>query len=738
MASKREKAAGKGQRERSITPGRRKGGRRKGSRHREEEGKRGQQDTDLNQNLWYEAIKKEIKEQSSGKEPQNADELLGKKDRPLSGDNRLQVQKSTRKQLGKKDRLQTGDERNQRQVQNKSEDRPESSNFLNFMDRLTNQSATESDRNPTNRSESTGDRILPFLNYFWMIEPLEGAPSLSASKSAAILEAREEGIMPEKSSLQEDDGASLKVHRRKRWLSTTPKTAQDRDNDTQGYRLEEEHVPGRELFSQKYGPNVEDALEEEEYLKSRNCMSFRRLSKAKGSGMSFSRVLSKSSLDAEMDQTGRNKRQGPRFKEEDGTGLRVEDAPKEEDFSKPRNCMSFRRNPEARGGDESRREPTSRRDTLTIEEEEEARRRDMQKFLDIVRHNVVHHERNKSRDDDEQVPSQWRAPRVESRKRGEHERAARRNWLARHGTLDQDYGANVDDVRGKEDYSETRNCMSFRRNPSTRGSHLGRLEESRRESTSRRDRLRIEEEEKEEQYVATRDVSRLQDVSTLPGIERRPSSLPAAELALPAKMRSLPAKSRESAPIWQSRSEVEERAQPQSRKGSSLWRPEMWGLPSLSGIDSLEAEESIRFETRKPAPAVELALPAEKPSLPKKRGQSAPIWQSRSDGSDLEERVQPQPPKGEALWKLDMWGLLSRSVDSLDAEESTRCETRKPALRKPICINRSPIEKKALMDAYSIRAASWDSYDDEECYSNNSSVSSVYSSAFSLESLEGW
>ena len=138
--------------------------------------------------------------------------------------------------------------------------------------------------------------------------------------------------------------------------------------------------------------------------------------------------------------------------------------------------MSFRKNPEASGGgifsgralDESRREPTSRldtltggifsgrgldasrRDTLTIEEEE-ARRKDTQ-LVTVVHHSgreggrdeIVVHEPNKEQDDDEQVTSQWRVPRVESRKRGEHERAARRNWLARHGTLDQDYGANVD------------------------------------------------------------------------------------------------------------------------------------------------------------------------------------------------------------------------------------------------------------------------------------------------------
>jgi hypothetical protein len=769
--------------ERSVTPGRHKRGRRKGNRRREEERKRGQNDTDVDKKRWYQSTRKEVRERTSRKEPYNVDELLERKDLPQDGDEImwLQAQKPTRKQLGKKDYPQIRDERNQLQVQKKSEDTAESSNFLNFIfdkgndgtrdlapdspAKVTKQSATENDRNPTKGRESTGDSSLPFLNYFWKIEATEEAPSSSASKAAAILEARDEGLLPEKSSLQEDDEVPLKAHRLKRWFSTTPKrNSFGSSQDTS--RLEEEDVLGRGLFSQNYGSNVEAGLEEEDFSKSRSCMSFRRHPKAKGSGLSFSRVLSKSFQDSEMDQTGKDKRQRPHFI----TGLSLEDAPNEEDYIKSKNCMSFRlearrsardialeqdygvavehareeeeeeedysksrncmsfrfsspdsktdqsekndredprfekditgskvdqdndlsvydareeedytkskscmsfrRNSEATGGgifsgralDESRKEPTSRQGTLTIEEEEEIRRKEMP-LLTVVRHNgpegrreeLVQYERNKSSDDNEQVASQWRAPRVQSRKMGKHELAARRNWLARHGTLDQDYGANVDDVQEEEDYSETRNCMSFRKNPSTKGIFLGRLDESRRGSTSRPDILPIK---KEKQYMATGDVSPLQDVSrqeldgTLPRKEGRPFSLPAAKLAVPAN----------------------------------------------------------------------------KPSLPTKEPPIAPIRQSRSE---VEERVQPLSPKSASTWRGDMWGLLS--LDSLDAEESTRCETRNPAPRKPIRINRSTSKKQSPIDLCSVRAASWDSYDDEQSYSD-SSVSSV----FSLESLEAW
>ena len=105
-----------------------------------------------------------------------------------------------------------------------------------------------------------------------------------------------------------------------------------------------------------------------------------------------------------------------------------------------------------------------------------------------------------------------------------------------------------------------------------------------------------------------RDVSRLQEQErTLPGIERRPSFLPAAELVVPTKESSFLAKSRQSTPIRQSRSEVEERVQPQSPEGASLWQPDMWGLHSLS-VDSREAEESSRCETRKPAPRIPIRV----------------------------------------------------------------------------------------------------------------------------------
>jgi hypothetical protein len=910
--------------ERSVTPRRRKGERRKGNRRGEREGKQEQKDTDIKKKRWYQSKNKEVQGQSPRNQPQNANELLEEKDRPQTDDkiNWLQVQMPTRRQplnadeLLEKLKLQVQKERKEKKEKKQTKEQKQSKEEKQSKDidgtrghapndtaRVTIQSATENDSNPTNGRDSAGDSSLPFLNYFWSIQPLEESSSLLVSKSAAFLEARDEGVLSEKSPLQKDDEAPLRVHRLKRWFSTTPKqgefgssldlkTDKVGNNDTQGPRFENEDDPGREFSLKNYGSNVEAALEEEEYSKSRSCMSFRR------NPMSFSRVLPK---DPKMDQTGRNNGQDPRFKEEDVTGLSVEDESKncmsfrrdpeakgstrcstseqdygasladalteeedfsksrkcmsfrrnpeargsgknngqgprfgeedttsqsvedapeededysksrncmsfqrnpdgkessrrstsendygasvvdaleeEEDFSKSRNCMSFRRNPEARGsgsfsdpkmdqsgrndrhgpqfeGDvpgsefdqdkalavddvreeeyysksrncmsfrknpeargggifpsrafnESRREPTSslvtltggifsgraldasRQDTLAIEEEE-ARRKDTQ-LVTVVRTNgrkgsqeeIVLHEPNKEQDDDEQLASQWRAPRVESRKRGEHERAARRNWLARHGTLDQDYGANVDDALGEEDYSGTRNCMSFRRNPSARGSgiFLGRLEESRRESTSRHDTLAIKEAEKEEQHVAARDVYHFQDVRVreqdqdvsrqeldcaLPGKERRPSSLPATKPTLPAKERSLPAKARQT-------------------------------------------------------------LPAKERSLPAKGRQPAPIWQSRSE---QEERVQPQSPEGASLWRGQMWGLLSLSVDSLDAEESTQLPT-----RKPIRINRAA-SKKSPADVCSIRAASWDSYDDEECYSN-SSVSSV----FSLESMEAW
>jgi hypothetical protein len=781
--------------ERSITPGRR-----KGNRRREGEEKRGQKDTDINKKRWYQSKNKDMQEQSSREEPQDGDELLGKKDRPKTREeiNWLKVQKPTRKQLqnadellGKKDRQQTGDEKNRLQVQKKSEDTPASSNFMNFLfdkgndgmgdhapndtSRVTKQSATESDRSPTNGSDSAGDNSLPFLNYFWTIQPLEEAPTLSRPRSTAILEARNEGVLSEK-SLQKDDEAPLRVHRLKRWFSTTskqgdfgssldPKTDQDRNNDTQGPWLQEE-VPGRN-FSRDYGISVEAALREEDNSKSRNCMSFRRNPEVRGSGVFLSRALSKLSLDPKTDQDGKNDRE---FVQDYGAS--VEDAPEEEDFSKSRNCMSFRMNPEARGSashstpeqdygagvedasegeedysksrncmslrrnpeargsgngnffgrglsklsfeenvpgsgsgqdnglgvddvreprncmsfrknpgargggifsgraqDESKRESTSRRDTLTIEEEEV--RRKGRRLVTVVRYDsregsqeeLLQYGPKKSRDDDDDDEDDERlalqcAPRVESRVMGEHERSARRNWLARHGTLDQDYGANVDDAL-EQDGSETRNCMPLRRSPRSRagGIFVGRLEESRRESTSRRDALPIEEEEEEVQRVDVRDVSRLQDVSkqeqdrTLAGKERVSSSLPAA---------------------------------------------------------------------------TKLTSPAKEPLSPAKGRQTVSICRSRSD---IEERVQPLSPKGASLWRGDLWGLMSLSVDSLEAEESTA----RVATRKPIRIDRSTSRKKGPADVCSIRAASWDSYDDEECYSNSSA-----SSVFSLESLEAW
>jgi hypothetical protein len=618
----------------------------------------------VGQKRWFKPKKKTM-------QPQNGDELLGWKDGPIAGEGyKLQDQKQSE---------------------------TESSNFLSF---LFEQSADEAwNHTPCNnivegdafpegpKQKQTTEKAgrpaevtsLPFMDYLWRIEPLE-------FDIAAPTEVSHEKIPSQESCSQEDEEVPLPVPRRKRWFSSTPKrgdlgpkrNAQDKEEE-QSSSWSEEETAGQ-------GVSSEDSGREGNWDESH-----------------------------ELDGQAASQRFAPLVEARDRDVHEEEEA-----YSEGRSCMPFRlpTRYSGRGGNGDNGD--------------------------------------KSRELDGQLASRRCAPLVEARDRDEHGRSAGHAGLGHQSKVYEEDGAGVDGALEEEAYSESRSCMSFRRNPEARGGgiFLGRVRsksnatrDSALKNNVARDEARLQFMNRQEhdrtpqwhellpsplpakeQQIVPRQESKQEQDRKSRGKERPSSSLLAKEpQSLSRTSSSLPVKEQQIVPRQESKQEQERKSRGKERPSSSLSAKEPLSLSRTSSSLPVKEQQIVpRKESRqeqdrtsrgKERPSS--SFPAKEPQRVSRTSSSLPVARR-----DKEDEMRPSSPKGAALWRGDMWNLLSLSVDSLDAEEPARYST-----RKPIRIDRSRSNRKKTDP--SIMAASWADYEDEDCYSDSSS-----SSVFSLGSLD--